>query len=255
MCKLCDEGQPQDHAASRHGSRRDFLKGSTATAVVAAGMNFLSASPTAAELGLGPPKDGGAARRRYVIRGGYVMSMDPGVGDFAPGDVLVEGTKILAVGPNLKPGRRGVIDATRPHRDAGLHRHAPPSVRDRAAQLPRQRHPDQRRLGLAERGSYLLRIHSAANSRPCTGRRTCTSTSSSAAWRNSTPASPRCTTSRRSITRPSTPTRPSRRCSIRAAAPLSATSRAPAASPGTSIRRTRPASSSSGSRRAISSST
>jgi 5-methylthioadenosine/S-adenosylhomocysteine deaminase len=41
------------------------------------------------------------------------MSMDPAVGDFAPGDVLVEGAKILAVGPNLKPGQgAGVIDAT-----------------------------------------------------------------------------------------------------------------------------------------------
>ena len=29
------------------------------------------------------------------------MSMDPSVGDFATGDVLVEGKKIVAVGPNL----------------------------------------------------------------------------------------------------------------------------------------------------------
>jgi 5-methylthioadenosine/S-adenosylhomocysteine deaminase len=58
--------------------------------------------------------EGALARgRRYVIRGGYVMSMDPQVGDFAQGDVLVEGTKIVAVGPNLKPGSgAGVIDAT-----------------------------------------------------------------------------------------------------------------------------------------------
>src|SRR6266436_2987167 len=113
MSKPCDEGKPQDNTASLYGSRRDFLKASTATAVAAAGMNFLSASPATAQPGLGPPEDSGAPRRRYVIRGGYVMSMDPAVGDFAPGDVLVEGTKILAVGPNLKPGHgAGVIDAT-----------------------------------------------------------------------------------------------------------------------------------------------
>src|SRR2546422_3369326 len=113
MCKPCDEGKPQDNTASLYGSRRDFLKASTATAVAAAGMNFLSASPATAQPGLGPPEDSGAPRRRYVIRGGYVMSMDPAVGDFAPGDVLVQGTKILAVGPNLKPGHgAGVIDAT-----------------------------------------------------------------------------------------------------------------------------------------------
>src|SRR5262249_59501832 len=47
---------------------------------------------------------------RYVIRGGSVMSMDPNVGDFVEADVLVEGKKILAVGPNL--GASGaVIDA------------------------------------------------------------------------------------------------------------------------------------------------
>ena len=46
-----------------------------------------------------------------VIRGGAVMSMDPQVGDFARGDVLVEGKKILAVGPNLNAGGADVIDA------------------------------------------------------------------------------------------------------------------------------------------------
>src|SRR5882724_4085828 len=113
MCKLCDEGTPQDHTASLHDSRREFLKTSTAAAIAAAGMNVLGASPAAAQPGLGPPADHGAPGRRYVIRGGYVMSMDPDVGDFAPGDVLVEGTKILEVGRNLKPGSgAGVIDAT-----------------------------------------------------------------------------------------------------------------------------------------------
>jgi len=102
------------HTASQQGgSRREFLKTSTGAAIAAAGMNLLSASPAAAQPGSGPPADSGVPRRRYVIRGGYVMSMDPDVGDFAPGDVLVEGTKILAVGPNLQPGAgAGVIDAT-----------------------------------------------------------------------------------------------------------------------------------------------
>ena len=48
----------------------------------------------------------GVPGRRYVIRGGSVMSMDPKVGDFPKADVLVEGKKILAVGPNLRGGRR-----------------------------------------------------------------------------------------------------------------------------------------------------
>src|ERR1700726_2044367 len=39
------------------------------------------------------------------------MSLDPKVGDFAQADVLVEGKKILAVGPNLHAGGAAEIDA------------------------------------------------------------------------------------------------------------------------------------------------
>jgi 5-methylthioadenosine/S-adenosylhomocysteine deaminase len=111
MCILCDEGNPQDHGASPGDSRREFLKASTATAVAAAGLNFLTASPAAAQVHGPPPEGVGQPGRRYIIRGGSVMSMDPQVGDFAQGDVLVEGSKILAVGPNLKASGAGVIDA------------------------------------------------------------------------------------------------------------------------------------------------
>src|SRR6267378_3258194 len=71
MCRLCDEGKPQDHAGSQLGRRG----------------------------------------RRYVIRGGHVTSIDPAVGDFVKADVLVEGKKILAVGPNLRAGGADEIDA------------------------------------------------------------------------------------------------------------------------------------------------
>ena len=50
--------------------------------------------------------------RRYVIRGGAVMTMDPQVGELgSQADVLVEGKKILAVGPNLHAGNAAEIDA------------------------------------------------------------------------------------------------------------------------------------------------
>ena len=114
MGHRCDEDTPRHHVASSGGgSRREFLKASTAAAVAAAGLNLVSPSPATAQPGGGPPAHSGGPRRRYVIRGGYVMSMDPKVGDFAQGDVLVEGTKIVAVGPNLQGGPgAGVIDAT-----------------------------------------------------------------------------------------------------------------------------------------------
>src|SRR5438094_2102015 len=110
MCKMCDEGKPQDHTDSLSGSRRDFLKASAATAA-AAGLNVSTARSVAAQPNDDAPGDTGRPGRRYVIRGGSVMSMDSKVGDFAQADVLIEGKKIVAVGPNLQTGGATPIDA------------------------------------------------------------------------------------------------------------------------------------------------
>ena len=205
------------------------------------------------------PQDSGRPGRRYLIRGGAVMSMDPKVGDFAAGRRAGRGQEDPRRRAEPARGRRRGDRRARPHRDARLHRYAPPPVRDGAAQLPRRRHPDQRRLGLAERGTRPTSNTFCSSSPRCTGRRTCTSTSCSAGSASSTTASPRCTTSRRSITRP--------QHSDAAIQALFDTGRRAAFGyfesagaacwhvPATSIRPTRPASRSSGSRRATSSST
>jgi 5-methylthioadenosine/S-adenosylhomocysteine deaminase len=111
MCKLCDEGKPQDHS----GSRRDFLKAATATAV---GASLFASRPAAArdddDDRRGPPEDHGRRGRRYIIRGGAVMTMDPSMpnkGEYPKADVLVEGKKILAVEQNLHAGGADEIDA------------------------------------------------------------------------------------------------------------------------------------------------
>ena len=106
MCKLCDDGIPQPHSTSR----RDFLKTGAITGVAAAGADLFAPRPAPAHDD-DAPADTGRPRRRYVIRGGAVMSLDPDVGDFPQADVLVEGKKIIAVGPNLKVGNATVIDA------------------------------------------------------------------------------------------------------------------------------------------------
>ncbi|MFT4011518.1 MAG: amidohydrolase family protein [Nocardioidaceae bacterium] len=51
--------------------------------------------------------------RAILFKGGTVLSLDPGVGDFAQGDVLVRGTRIEAVGPDLdgQAGNAVVVDA------------------------------------------------------------------------------------------------------------------------------------------------
>lgn len=108
MCKLCERGWLQPHAKA---SRRQFFKTSTATGVAAATGMALFNQPARAHGDDDEPEHTGRHGRRYVIRGGAVMSMDPRVGDFATGDVLVEGKKILAVGKHINAGGAAVIDA------------------------------------------------------------------------------------------------------------------------------------------------
>jgi cytosine/adenosine deaminase-related metal-dependent hydrolase len=71
--------------------------------------------------GLAQPSPSGAAtlerleraqgdpNRRILLRGGVVLSLDPKVGDFEKADVLVEGKKISALGPNLDGSRSALI--------------------------------------------------------------------------------------------------------------------------------------------------
>src|SRR5262245_54364047 len=94
MCNLCVQGKTQNHFASR----RNFLIGTVATGVAATALSLFASRPAVADDG--PPDGSGRPGRRYVIRNGYVMTMDPQLGEFV-GDVLIEGKKILAIGPNL----------------------------------------------------------------------------------------------------------------------------------------------------------
>ena len=112
MCRLCEQGQPQKHDMGdrRWDSRRGFLKAGGAGAA-AAGAMALFHTPEAQAHNDREPEHSGRHGRRLLIRGGAVMSMDKSVGNFAKADVLIEGKKILAVGPNLPGGGAAVIDA------------------------------------------------------------------------------------------------------------------------------------------------
>jgi 5-methylthioadenosine/S-adenosylhomocysteine deaminase len=114
MCKLCDAGFRQNH----FGSRRNFLKGAAATGIASAGgLKLFAPRPAAADAG-GLPNGTGMPGRRYVLRGGVVMTMDPTknpkdpVGGFAQADVLIEGNTILDIGSNLNGGGAAVIDVS-----------------------------------------------------------------------------------------------------------------------------------------------
>jgi cytosine/adenosine deaminase-related metal-dependent hydrolase len=49
---------------------------------------------------------------RILIKGGCVLTVDRSIGNFAKGDVLIDGTKIAAVAPNLSAADAEVIDAS-----------------------------------------------------------------------------------------------------------------------------------------------
>ena len=59
MCKLCDEGNPQDHTSSR----RDFLMATAATGAAAAAADLFSPRPAPAHED-DPPEDSGRNGRR-----------------------------------------------------------------------------------------------------------------------------------------------------------------------------------------------
>ena len=101
MCILCDRGKPQLPSTSR----RNFLKGTAATGLAAGAMGLFGSSAEAHGHNVDPPPNTGRPGRRYVIRNGYVMTMEPGTpganssfGEFIEGDVLVEGKTIKAIG-------------------------------------------------------------------------------------------------------------------------------------------------------------
>src|SRR5262245_26211385 len=114
MCILCDPGKLQFQSTSR----RNFLKGTAATGLAAGAMTLFGPSAEAQGHNVNPPPHTGEPGRRYVIRNGYVITMEPGTpganssfGEFIEGDVLVEGKTIKAIGRNLQVGNGTEIDA------------------------------------------------------------------------------------------------------------------------------------------------
>src|ERR1051326_3891980 len=96
-------------------SRRRFLKGLGLVAG-AAGAQAVSGGVSAQQRG------GGAAAtldrlrnangRAVMLKDGIVLSMDRQVGDFEKADVVIQGNKILAVGPNAAaPAQATVVNA------------------------------------------------------------------------------------------------------------------------------------------------
>jgi len=87
--------------------RRGFLKGIAALgAAGAAGVNIFAtgcSAPAATATSALP------GRGEFIIRGGYLMTMDPRLGDIAGGDLHVRNGEILAVGKDLQAAGIAVL--------------------------------------------------------------------------------------------------------------------------------------------------
>ena len=99
-------------SASGRLSRRRFCQASAAGLMVGAMTTGTLASTAlaAAVQGSGSGR-GGIRGRRILLQDGVVLSLDPQVGDFEKADVLIEGSKIVDIRPNLRASA-AVIDAS-----------------------------------------------------------------------------------------------------------------------------------------------
>jgi 5-methylthioadenosine/S-adenosylhomocysteine deaminase len=113
MCqRLCGNQLKHDGEPAKAGSsRRDFLAAGAATLGAAVVSAQGDPSPEGGDRNPEPPRDTGASSRRYLLKGGAVLSMDPKVGNFAQGDVLIEGKRIVAVGAHLQASGAEIISA------------------------------------------------------------------------------------------------------------------------------------------------
>src|SRR5262249_7875904 len=101
---------PADRHAPESLSRRRFFK-TAAFAIAATRQRTENATDAGALERIWRQNP---SRNQYVLlRGGTIVSMDPKVGDFAKGDVLIQGKKIISVAAQVQtPARAEVIDAT-----------------------------------------------------------------------------------------------------------------------------------------------
>jgi 5-methylthioadenosine/S-adenosylhomocysteine deaminase len=107
-------------------SRRGFIKagaaGLAATTIAAAGCRTASGPASPGPAGLAGAQSatptglqnliGDGRKRRILLRGGVVLSLDPKVGDFERADVLIDGKTIAQIGPNLAAGDAEVIECS-----------------------------------------------------------------------------------------------------------------------------------------------
>ncbi len=101
-----DTGDGRQAAMSRRGFLASSAAGFAGGTLASSGL-----AGTALSADFQAPGPGRPNRRRVLLKGGVVLTMDPDLGDFEQADVLIEGSTIVAVAPRIDAPAQ-VIDAS-----------------------------------------------------------------------------------------------------------------------------------------------
>ena len=95
-------------------SRRTFLTATASAAALAAASCGQTPVANEGSATSPPPQDliGDGRKRRILLRGGVVLSLDPKVGDFERADVLIDGKTIARIAPTITDAEAEVIDCS-----------------------------------------------------------------------------------------------------------------------------------------------
>src|SRR5438477_405180 len=109
---------PSGRPTMSTNSRRDFLTAAAAGlagAALPSASSAISAQVGGTRLTPGPNPQGligDGRKRRILLRGGTVLTLDQRLGDFEKADVLIDGKLIANIAPNIPPGNAEVIDCS-----------------------------------------------------------------------------------------------------------------------------------------------
>jgi 5-methylthioadenosine/S-adenosylhomocysteine deaminase len=95
-------------------TRREFLALTATAAGLAATSCAQQSSGDSQATATSPAQNviGDGSRRRILLRGGVVLSLDPKVGDFEKADVLIDGKKIAQIAPTIAEDGAEIVDCS-----------------------------------------------------------------------------------------------------------------------------------------------
>ena len=102
---------PSDHSVKATLTRRELVGGAANLGLLAAGGMLAGSATAGTDAGKAKLDGQWPAQGEYLIRGGYVMSLDQGIGDLDGGDVHVRNGEIVAVAGSISAPGAEVIDA------------------------------------------------------------------------------------------------------------------------------------------------